>query len=54
MGVLSDTLWALLAGTVARSLRSRSRWAEAPRYVSGGLLISLGLATAFSGSTSRK
>lgn len=54
MGVLSDTLWALLAGTLARSFRTRSRWTSAPRYVSGGILISLGLATAFSASTARK
>jgi threonine/homoserine/homoserine lactone efflux protein len=54
MGVLSDTLWALFAGTVARSLQRRSRWTRAPRYLSGGILISLGLATALSGSAARK
>ena len=54
MGVLSDTLWALGAGTVARFLQSRSRWSRAPRYLSGGLLISLGVATALSGSSGRK
>ena len=54
MGVVSDMLWALFAGTVARSLQTSSRWSEAPRYISGGILISLGLATAFSGSTTRK
>jgi threonine/homoserine/homoserine lactone efflux protein len=53
MGVTSDTLWALLAGTVARSLQS-SRWTQAPRYLSGGILISLGLAAAFSGSAAKK
>ena len=54
MGVVSDMLWALFAGTVARSLQTSSRWSEAPRYISGGILISLGLATALSGSTTRK
>lgn len=54
MGVLSDSLWALLAGTLARSLQSRSRWTQAPRYISGGIFISLGLATALSGSAARK
>jgi threonine/homoserine/homoserine lactone efflux protein len=54
MGVLSDSVWALFAGTVARSLMSRSRWTQAPRYVSGGMLISLGLATAFAGTSSKK
>lgn len=53
MGCLSDTLWALFAGTLARSLQTRSRWTEAPRYISGGILISLGVATALSG-TARK
>jgi threonine/homoserine/homoserine lactone efflux protein len=54
MGILSDTLWALFAGTVARSLQNRPRWSQTPRYLSGGILISLGLATAFSGSTAKK
>ena len=54
MGVLSDTLWAVFAGTVARSLQSRSGWNQAPRYISGGILISLGLATALSGSAPKK
>jgi threonine/homoserine/homoserine lactone efflux protein len=54
MGVLSDTLWAVFAGTVARSLQTRSRWNQAPRYISGGILISLGLATALSGSAPKK
>lgn len=53
MGMTSDTLWALFAGTVARSLQS-SRWTQAPRYLSGGILISLGLAAAFSGSAAKK
>jgi threonine/homoserine/homoserine lactone efflux protein len=54
MGVFSDTLWALLAGTVAHSLRRHSRWTQAPRYLSGGILISLGLATALSGSSGKR
>jgi threonine/homoserine/homoserine lactone efflux protein len=54
MGVLSDSVWALFTGTLARSLRGRSRWTRAPRYLSAGILISLGLATAFSGSATRK
>ena len=53
MGVLSDMLWAIFAGTLARSLQTTSRWSQAPRYISGGILISLGLATAFSGSTAK-
>lgn len=47
MGIASDSLWAIFAGTLAHWLRSRSWWTQAPRYVSGGMLISLGVLTAF-------
>jgi threonine/homoserine/homoserine lactone efflux protein len=50
MGVTSDSLWALFAGTVGHFLRRNARWMRTQRYVSGGMLISLGLATAFAGS----
>jgi threonine/homoserine/homoserine lactone efflux protein len=54
MGITSDSLWALFAGTVAQYLKGRARWLNAQRYVSGGMLISLGVATAFAGSGSKK
>ena len=54
LGVTSDSLWAVFAGTVASRLRHNPRWMRAQRYVSGGMLISLGVATAFAGSSSRK
>jgi threonine/homoserine/homoserine lactone efflux protein len=54
MGVMSDSVWALFAGTVAHWLRSNTRWMRTQRYVSGGMLISLGVATAFAGSASKK
>ncbi len=54
MGVTSDTLWALSAGTLAQHLKSNTRWLKVQRYVSGGMLISLGVATAFAGSSSKK
>jgi threonine/homoserine/homoserine lactone efflux protein len=54
LGVTSDSLWALFAGTVAHRLRHNPRWMRTQRYVSGGMLISLGVATAFAGSSSRK
>jgi threonine/homoserine/homoserine lactone efflux protein len=54
LGVMSDSLWALSAGTVAHALRGNPRWMRTQRYVSGGVLISLGLATAFAGSSSKK
>ena len=54
MGVISDSLWGLFAGTVADRLRVNSQWSRRQRYVSGGILISLGLATAVSGHVTRK
>jgi threonine/homoserine/homoserine lactone efflux protein len=54
MGVLSDSVWALFAGTLAHALKRNTRWMRAQRYVSGGMLISLGLATAFAGSSNKK
>jgi threonine/homoserine/homoserine lactone efflux protein len=54
MGVLSDSVWALFAGTLAHALKRNTRWTRTQRYVSGGMLISLGLATAFAGSSTKK
>jgi len=54
MGVVSDSLWGFFGGTVAERLRRDSRWSNAQRYVSGGMLISLGLATAVSGHSTGK
>jgi threonine/homoserine/homoserine lactone efflux protein len=54
MGITSDSLWALFAGTVAHRLNRNSRWNRTQRYVSGGMLISLGVATALAGSGSKK
>src|SRR5882762_1387843 len=54
MGVMSDSLWAFFAGTVARHLNRNTRWLRTQRYVSGGMLISLGVATAFTGSGGKK
>jgi threonine/homoserine/homoserine lactone efflux protein len=54
MGTTSDSLWALFSGSVAGWLRGNQRWMRNERYVSGGILISLGVATAFAGSTAKK
>jgi threonine/homoserine/homoserine lactone efflux protein len=54
MGITSDSLWAVFAGTVAQHLKRNERWLSAQRYLSGGMLISLGVATAFAGSGSKK
>src|SRR5262249_46157798 len=49
-GLVSDSSWALLAGTLAEKLRSNLRWRRAQQNLSGSALIALGLATAFSGA----
>ncbi len=53
MGWCSDSLWAVLAGTVADRFRSSIRLRRAQRNVSGGALIALGLASAFSGAKAK-
>jgi threonine/homoserine/homoserine lactone efflux protein len=53
MGVVSDSLWGVFAGTIADRLRRRRRWSRTERYLSGGILISLGLATTVSGHNPR-
>jgi threonine/homoserine/homoserine lactone efflux protein len=47
LALLSDSAWALIAGTVAGWLREHL---SLQRWVSGGVFIGLGLATAVSGS----
>jgi threonine/homoserine/homoserine lactone efflux protein len=54
MGTTSDSLWALFSGSVAGWLRGNQRWMRNERYVSGGILISLGVATALAGSSTKK
>jgi len=53
MGWFSDSLWALAAGSLAEHLRRSDRLRRAQRNVSGGALIALGLASAFSGARSK-
>jgi len=54
MGTTSDSIWAFFSSSVAGWLRSNPRWTRSERYVSGGILISLGLATAFAGHSAKK
>jgi threonine/homoserine/homoserine lactone efflux protein len=54
MGTTSDSLWALFSGSVAGWLRGNQRWMRHERYVSGGILISLGVATALAGHSAKK
>jgi len=53
MGWVSDSIWALLAGTFGARLRGNMRLRGAQRKVSGGVLIALGLASAFSGAKAK-
>ncbi|PYM29564.1 MAG: RhtB family transporter [Candidatus Rokuibacteriota bacterium] len=50
LGLLTDGLYALTAGTAARWLRARRGVALARRWIPGTMYIGLGLATAFSGN----
>jgi len=53
MAWCSDSMYALVAGTVAERIRGSVRLRRAQRNVSGGALIALGLASAFSGARSK-
>ena len=53
MGWCTDSIWALLAGTVSHHIRRDVRLRTAQRNISGGGLIALGLASAFSGARSK-
>lgn len=46
LGLLSDGMYALVAGTLSGWLRGNTRVLKAQRYVSGTVFVSLGLATA--------
>jgi threonine/homoserine/homoserine lactone efflux protein len=50
LGLVTDALWALAAGTASAWLRGSSAFLRAERYVSGAVLLGLGAATAVSGS----
>ena len=53
MAWISDSLYALAAGTLAERIRGSLRLRRAQRNVSGGTLIVLGLASALSGAKSK-
>ena len=52
-GWMSDSVWALLAGTFAAKIRGNVRLRRTQRNVAGGALIALGLASAFSGAKAK-
>lgn len=49
MGIVTDGLYAVAAGTIGGRLKQRPRLVTAQRYFAGGIFISLGLATALAG-----
>ena len=53
MGWMSDSVWALVSGTFAEHIRGSVRLHSTQRKVSGGALIALGLASAFSGAKAK-
>jgi threonine/homoserine/homoserine lactone efflux protein len=50
LGLVTDSLWALAAGTAGGVLRRSRRFARGQRYVTGTVYVGLGVATAFAGS----
>jgi threonine/homoserine/homoserine lactone efflux protein len=53
MGWMSDSVWALVSGTFGEHIRGSVRLRSTQRKVSGGALIVLGLASAFSGAKAK-
>ena len=54
LGILCDGAWALLAGSAGNWLSRRPAFLRAERYVTGGVLVGLGLAAAFAGANQKK
>jgi threonine/homoserine/homoserine lactone efflux protein len=50
MGVLSDSVYAVLAGTAGEWIRRHMRLLRAQRYFAGGVFIALGITTALHGT----
>lgn len=53
LGLVTDSAWALAAGSAGEALRRSRTWAQVQRYVSGSIFVGLGLATALTGSHAR-
>lgn len=49
LGICSDNLYALLAGTAGAWLKGNQRFLRAQRYVAGSMYIALGISAAFAG-----
>ena len=50
LGTITDSIWAIAAGSAGDVLRSSRRFGLVQRYVSGTVFIGLGVVTAFAGS----
>ena len=50
LGMVTDSLWALAAGTAGGVLRRSRRFVTTQRYVTGTVYVGLGVATALAGS----
>jgi threonine/homoserine/homoserine lactone efflux protein len=50
LGLITDSMWAMAAGTAGETLRKSRRWAQTQRYVSGTVFVGLGVVTALTGS----
>ncbi|TML68197.1 MAG: LysE family translocator [Actinobacteria bacterium] len=50
LGLVTDSLWALVAGTAGGLLRGSRRFLRVQRYVAGSVYLGLGVATALAGS----
>jgi threonine/homoserine/homoserine lactone efflux protein len=50
LGLVTDSLWALAAGTAGGVLRRSRRFVRSQRYVTGSVYVGLGIATALAGS----
>jgi threonine/homoserine/homoserine lactone efflux protein len=46
VGVITDSIYGFVGGTIGRLLRTSARFRRSERYVSGGIFISLGIAAA--------
>ena len=53
LGLITDSCWALAAGSAGEALRKSRMWAQVQRYVSGSIFVGLGLVTALTGSHTR-
>ncbi len=50
LGLITDSIWAIAAGTAGGVLRSSRRFVRIQRYVTGSVYVGLGLVTAFAGN----